>query len=337
MVTRGMIAILLAATLAGCGKKTTGTYVTMEGFALGTTYSITVNAADTTGLRASVDSLFRATDASMSIYNPESLLSRINRNETDSVDAHITRCIEIARTVSQLTGGVYDITVKPLTDVWGFGAREGGGEEEMPDINAILQYVGYNKIHIADGRIVKDDPRTELDLNSIAKGYITDLLGGMVHARGIGDYIVEVGGEIVCRGHNSRGIPWVVGIDRPADGNMVSGADMQAMISFTNAGLATSGNYRRYHTDAEGRKVVHTLNALTGMSVPGNLLSATVIAADCATADALATALMAVGLERATEILETNPQWAGYLIYTDNGGEFKEYVSPRMKQYILEN
>lgn len=335
VTTLCVLAALSMFTSCGGGSSRAGGYVSMDGFALGTTYHITVNSADTTGLAAAMDSVFRVADNSMSIYNPGSLLSRLNRNETDSVDVHIERCIEIARQMSELSGGVYDVTVKPLTDAWGFGIDD-GVQREMPNVGRLLEYVGYERITVEDGRLVKQDRRMEIDLNSIAKGYTVDLLGEAIAARGIRDYIVEVGGEIVCRGMNPGGIPWVVGIDRPADGNMLPGVDMQARLSFTNAALATSGNYRRHYTDDQGRKVVHTFDAVTGHSVSSNLLSATVVAGDCATADALATTLMAVGLEPAKYILEENPQWAGYLIYADDEGGFSVYRTPRMAEYILD-
>ena len=327
MLTAGL------ALLPGCGRKPAGNYCSMDGFALGTSYHFIVNAADTTGLRRQVDSLFEAADASMSVYRRGSLLNRLNANETDSVDTHIARCIEIARQVSELSGGVYDITVKPLTQAWGFTGQDA---QFRPNVDSLLQYVGYKKIRIENGRLIKERPEIQIDLNSVAKGYIVDLMGQLMSSRGAKDYLVEIGGEVVCRGKSSRGGNWVVAVDKPSDGNYVPGADVQVKLSFSGKGLATSGNYRKFYYDADGRKIVHTINAVTGESSPGNLLSATALAPDCATADALGTAMMALGLERSEELLRSHPEYSGYLIYSGNDGNYEIFMSESVKKMIVE-
>lgn len=329
---------VVVAVLAGCSPRKTAGYVSVDGFGLGTSYHISAEVADTAGLRASIDSVFRLADRSMSVFNPQSLLSRLNRNETDSVDAHVAYCVELASRISDLSGGVYDITIKPLSEAWGFTGR---GAQERPNLDFLLQFVGYKKISIEDGRLIKQRPEIQIDLNSIAKGYTVDLLARMLEARGVGNYLVEVGGEIFCRGVNQRGTTWTVGVDRPEDGNFVPGAEMDAYLTFSGEGLATSGNYRRFYTDAAGAKVVHTINAVTGESRPSNLLSATVIAENTATADALATMMMAVGLEQAITVLEANPQWKGYLIYHKGYDAAQQrdiygvYYTESMKKHII--
>lgn len=327
---------MFAAALAqGCGctqKKRAENYVKMEtGFALGTQYNCTVNIADTTGLRRAIDSLFAEVTASMSVFEPNSLLNRLNRNETDVPDRHITYCIETAGQVSRLSGGEYDITLKPVIDAWGFNASAPGGR---PDLDSLMQFVGYGKIHIVQGRLVKDDPRIQIDLNSIAKGYIVDLLAELVESRGATDYLVEVGGEIVSKGVNGRGTGWTVGIDKPFDGNM-SGGDFQTVLELGEGAMATSGNYRRFYTDAEGNKIVHTVSGLTGEAKPGNMLSATVVAGKCALADAWATMLMTVGPERARELLDSHDEVDGYLIYANGQGKYETYATRRLEGKIV--
>ena len=302
-------------------------YRTIDGFGLGTSYHIIIESPDTAGIRYSIDSLFNELENSLSVYRKNSLINRLNRNETDTVDVHIARCIERASIVSRLTGGVYDITIKPLTDAWGFTEKQ---RQVNPNIDSLLQYVGYRKIKIVNGRLVKERPEIHIELNSIAKGYIVDAAAEFVGSCGVTNYMVEIGGEIRCKGVNSKSMPWQIAIDRPVEGNYIAGSDTQITLSVTDKALATSGNYRRFYIDETGRKVVHTVNALTGSSSPGNVLSATVITNECAISDALATAMMAVGLDRSVEILEANPGWSAYLIYSNEDGSYGEYYSPAL-------
>lgn len=296
-------------------------YHTLGGFALGTSYNLKVSLKDTAGLQRDVDSLLAGVESSMSIYDPNSLLSRLNRNETDSVDRHIAHCIAVAARASKLSGGMYDITLRPVIEAWGFNAAPA---EEAPDIDSLMQFTGYQKIRIVNGRLLKDDPRVEIDLNSVAKGYAVDLLAELMGRRGATDYMLEVGGEIVCRGSREGGSPWRIGIDKPIPGNHAAGVHRQAVLTLGDGAMATSGNYRRFHTDSTGRLTVHTVSGRTGRAEPTDMLSATVVADDCATADAFATMFMAVGSARAMEILSGQPDLKAYFVYGDD----KTYASP---------
>lgn len=324
--------LILSLLLTGCRETVRDKYITLNGFALGTTCHFVINAPDTLGLHAAVDSLFAAVNASMSVYEKNSLLNRINRNETDSLDRNIAYCIETAVHVSELSGGAYDITVKPLTQALGFNAEEA---QKRPNIDSLLQYVGYRKIRIENGRLIKDDPGTEIDLNSIAKGYTVDLLKKLFRDRGATDFLIEVGGEVVCRGVNPQGKEWRIAIDKPEEGNDIPGKNIQVAIALDNAALATSGNYRKFYTDADGRKVVHTVNALNGESGGSTLLSATVVAPDCTLADACGTMLMVIGFDRAKEFLERHKEVAGYLIYLNEKGRYETYISPDLVHKIV--
>ncbi|MCL2562270.1 MAG: FAD:protein FMN transferase [Rikenellaceae bacterium] len=328
-------AIAAVVLLCSCGgrQQDAGNYVRLEtGFAFGTVYNITVNLQDTSGLRRAVDSLFAAVTSSMSVYDPESLLSRLNRNETREVDEHISYCIRVAANVSELCGGEYDVTLKPVIDAWGFNAGVPTGRPERLD--SLMQFVGYEKIAIEDGRLIKKDLRTQIDLNSIAKGYAVDLLAQLMEAHGATDYMLEVGGEIVSKGLNARGREWTVGIDRPVEGGL-SGADHQAIIRLGTGALATSGNYRKFYIDPDGEQVVHTVSGTTGEARTNDMLSATVIAPTCTLADAWATMLMAVGAERARELLAAHPDVEGYLIYIDAHGGITTYASPEFESRIV--
>ncbi len=280
--------VIITLLLAGCS--TTPQYRTVDGAMLGTTYHIVAETSlSNQQIFEEMQRINSEAIASMSIFNPTSLLSRINRNETDSVDIHIARNIEIASKINALTPR-YDITVKPLVDAYGFAAKN---REAKPNIDSLIQFVGFSKFQLEDGRIVKSDSRLQLDLNSIAKGYVVDLIAEWLNSQGCENYIVEVGGEICAKGVNARGIAWRVGVDTPFENNQTPGLHQQKVVQISGAALATSGNYRRFYYNEQGERISHTLNPQTGRSQTTSLLSATVIAPRCATADALATAFMA--------------------------------------------
>ena len=282
---------LIIFTLLLCiGCTTTPNYQTVDGSMLGTTYHIV---AETTlsnqQIFAEMQRINSEAIASMSIFDESSLLSRINRNETDIIDLHIARNIEIASKINALTPR-YDITVKPLVEAYGFAAKN---REAKPNIDSLIEFVGFHKFRIENQRIVKSDSRLQIDLNSIAKGYVVDLIAEWLDRQDIENYIVEVGGEIRAKGVNARGIAWRVGVDKPFDNNQTPGQYQQSVVQISGAALATSGNYRRFYYNDQGERVSHTINPQTGNSQTTSLLSATVIAPRCATADALATAFMA--------------------------------------------
>ena len=209
--------IVAALAIVGCSSPK-NEYITVEGVTLGTFVMVKCN---TTLPETEIESRIMAIDgemkASMSIFDETSLLSRINRNECDTLDNHLIYNIELAERFYTISDGAYDITVKPLTDVWGFGREE---SLEMPNIDSILQFVGYDRIAIEGNRLIKQDSRTQIDLNSIAKGYTVDVVSQELEAMGIVDYIVNIGGEIRCRGRNAEGKLWSVGIETPYDGNI---------------------------------------------------------------------------------------------------------------------
>ena len=284
------LTILVAVLLVGCGGNNRPQYRTVDGSMLGTTYHIIAQTERSEmDVFGEMQRINEEAIASMSIFTPTSLLSRINSNEVDEVDIHIARNIEIAAKVNALTPR-YDITVKPLVDAYGFAAKN---REAKPNIDSLIQFVGFSKFRLENRRIVKADPRLQLDLNSVAKGYVVDLIAEWLDEQGSENYIVEVGGEIRAKGLNSKGIAWRVGVDTPFDNNNTPGAHQQRVVQISGSALATSGNYRRFYYNAEGERISHTLNPQTGHSHTTTLLSATVIAPRCATADALATAFMA--------------------------------------------
>ena len=282
--------ILAALLLAGCSP--VSQYRTVDGSMLGTTYHIVAETSlSNERIFEEIQRINLEAIASMSIFNPNSQLSRINRNESDSVDIHIARNIEVAAKVNALTPR-YDITVKPLVEAYGFAAKN---REAKPNIDSLIQFVGFDKFHLEGNHIVKTDSRLQIDLNSVAKGYVVDLIAEWLDRQGTENYIVEVGGEICAKGINAKGIAWRVGVDTPFDNNNSPGAHQQKVVQISGLALATSGNYRRFYYNDAGERISHTLNPQTGRSQTTSLLSATVIAPRCAVADALATAFMASG------------------------------------------
>lgn len=333
MMIRAACTMLLAALGWGCSGRPS--YTVVEGVMLGTTLRIVADVRDASSqeLYTAVMALDRQAKASMSIFDSTSLLSRLNRNQTDSVDRHIAFNLHLADSIGSLSDGRYDVTVKPLVEAWGFAGKEA---ETDPDIDSILAFVGREKVHIAGGRLVKDDPRVQLDFNSIAKGYTVDLLAALVESFGAENYIVDIGGEVRCRGVNREGGPWRIGIETPFDGNLSDGEFLQRRIALTEGGLATSGNYRRFYLDAAGNKVAHTIDPRTGRSALSRLLSVTVVAPTCAEADALGTMFLAMGADDALAKAESLPGIEVYFILAGDGDCYEEYVSPAMKAMILQ-
>lgn len=327
--------IAAAAGLAAAGCADRAAYVTADGVMLGTTLRITadVRGLSPQALYAAAMELDREAKTSMSLFDETSLLSRLNRNETDSVDAHIAYNLRLADSIGALSGGAYDVTVKPLVEAWGFAGRRA---DAHPNVDSILTFVGREKVRVTDGRLVKDDPRVQLDFNSIAKGYTVDLLAALVERHGARNYIVDIGGEIRCKGVNPEGRPWRIGIETPFDGNDSYGQFLQRRVHMTSGGLATSGNYRRYYIDADGRKVAHTIDPRTGRSALSRLLSVTAVAGDCATADALGTMFLALGAEDALARVREMPDVKVYFILAGADGAYEEYVSPAMEELMME-
>lgn len=335
-ISRNILLITTAAFFYCCSGKSDPkeNRTVIDGFAQGGTYHIVLKGTgyDSESLKHEIDSLFSVVDYSMSLYNPESLLSRLNRNETDSVDQFITRCIEQAEKISRESDGAYDVTIKPLTAAYGFAEDS---TSEAPNVDSLLQLVGFEKIAIRDGRLTKQNSNMQIDLNSLAQGATVDFIASWLDSKGFENYIIEMGGEIFCRGTNPNDTPWHVGIDRPIEGNLTPGADLQVIIEVSGQGLATSGNYRKYYTTDDGRKIVHTIDARTGEPVISNLLSATVVAPTATLADAYGTLFMILGLDRSKEFLSTHPDLQAYLVYSDDTGNLKTYVTPGLAAMIV--
>ena len=261
----------------------------------------------------------KAVDNSLSMFNKSSLVSRINRNETDTTDQRLRQVLQLSLDVWRATDGAFDVTVAPLVSAWGFGLQR--ADSVTPQlVDSLMQFVGSARLpRPPEGRLRKADPRLQMDFSAVAKGYGVDCVANLLERHGVSDYAVWIGGEMRMKGHNPEGKPWTIGIQNPT--YKAAGTDnnnMQTAVLLGDCGLATSGDYLRYYVKA-GRKISHTIDPRTGYPAGQSLLSATVRTADCATADALATAFMTLGTEAALRYLDAHPEVAAYLICDEKG------------------
>lgn len=289
-----------------------------EGFIFGTTYHITYSSSTDENLDANIKSAFYAVDNSLSMFNKNSTVSRIN--ESDTVvrpDSLFMKVWCKGYDISCITDGSFDMTVAPLVDLWGFGL-ENRQKVSQYQVDSIKQYIGWKKIEEVNGNIIKQSEHVRIDAGAIAKGFACDVVLDTLIAHGCTDACVEIGGEVAVLGLNSKGKTWRIGINAPIDDSLSVVNEIQTIVSLSSGGMATSGNYRNFYMDG-GRKFSHTINPETGYPVLHNLLSATIIADDCMTADAWATACMVAGLGKAEEWIESRMDLEGYLIYEENG------------------
>lgn len=292
-------------------------YRTAQGLVFGTSYHITyLYNAD---LQEDIEKTLALVDNALSMFNPNSTISAVNRSESVFVDDTLfLKVFRRAMEISDLTGGAFDITVAPAVNAWGFGFKHAENIHQAT-IDSLLEITGYRKIHETDGMIVKDDPRIMLDCSAIAKGFGSDMVADMLRSKDINDFMVEIGGEIVLSGQNPKGKLWNIGISKPVEDSLSVSSELQTVIPVTDIAMATSGNYRNFYVK-DGRKYAHTIDPHTCQPVSHSLLSATVFAPDCATADALATSMMVMGLDSAQALLSRHPEIQAYLIYQTPDG-----------------
>lgn len=288
-----------------------------QGSIFGTTYHIKYESAEK--LDSAILEELQRVDRSLSVFNKQSTISRINSGESNRTDAMLYEIISKASEVSKITNGAFDITVMPLVNAWGFGFKKGDFPTNQ-EVDSLRRFVGFHKLTLRkDSTLEKKDSRIMIDCGAIAKGYGVDRIARLLREHGVRNFMVEIGGEVVTKGRNPKGHPWHIGISRPVD----DGAnEVQTVLDLENSALATSGNYRNYY-ERDGRRYAHTIDPRTGQPVQHSLLSATVIAPDCATADAYATAFMVLGVDSARQIVKERKDLKAYLIYADAKGDLK--------------
>jgi thiamine biosynthesis lipoprotein len=310
-------------------------YIKLAGFTQGTSYHITYESRKGENLQEEIDTLLADFDKTFSIYLPGSVISRINRNDPDViVNEHFVKVFNKAYEIYKSTQGAFDITVAPLVNAWGFGFTQAANVDSLM-IDSLLQYVGMDKVELEGNKIRKKYKEIMLDCNAIAQGYAVDFIADYLDHKGIKNYLVEIGGEINTRGVNEKGIIWRIGIDKPIENSMIPGKNLQAVIQLHNRSLATSGNYRKFY-EKDGVKYAHSIDPKTGYPVLSNLLSATVLAEVCMTADAYATAFMVMGLEKTKEFLLKHNELEAYLIYSDDQGNYRVFITDDLKKGIVD-
>lgn len=307
-----------------------------RGEALGTTYNIIYLANEELDFQAEIDSVFSAINRSLSTYIPDSDISKINQGDSlVVVDKMFKEVFELSRKVYEQTNGYFDPTVGTLVNAWGFGPEEQIFMDSLA-VDSLLQFVGFNKVSITpQNRVIKQNPNIYFDFNAIAKGYAIDRLAVMLDKEGIENYLIEVGGEVVAKGINvEKNKPWVVGIDDP---QAEIGRQMKLLINMSDKALASSGNYRKYRVDSiTGKKYVHTIDPLTGYTKNSNTLGVTILAKNCATADAYATAFMAMDLHEAFKVINYDKDLEAYIIYLDEKGVTQEFLTKGFKKLLVE-
>ena len=288
-----------------------------EGAVFGTFYHITYQSDE--NLRADIEAQLSKVDASLSMFNPQSTLSRINQGDSVQADSLFRDVFSLSQRVSQATGGAFDITVAPLVNAWGFGFKH----DALPDsaaVDSLRNLVGWQRIRLtSEGYVSRDDPRIVLDCGAVAKGFGVDVVARYLRMCGIQNYMVEIGGEVVVSGHNPKGESWRVGINSPVENPESTGNQLDTILTLTDCAMATSGNYRNFYITPDGRKLAHTIDPHTGYPVRHSILSATVLAPSCAEADAFATACMVLGVDSARVRLANQSQLQLYLIYDSLG------------------
>lgn len=333
MIKKNIIFLLMVIALFGCRKSVNRNYINIKGSVFGTFYSITYLHPDEKDLQEEIESRLKEFDNSLSTFNHHSIITGINNNDTSVItDKYFNDMYYMAKRVSEKTNGAFDITVTPLVNGWGFGTGN-YADRTQPNVDSLLQFVGYNKIDLIGNRIRKKDKRIMLDASAIAKGQGCDVVAELLESKECANFMVEIGGEVVCRGINPNGEKWRIGIDMPLDDPLNENQKLDTIVSITDAALATSGNYRQFYYK-DGKKYAHTIDPRTGFPVCHNLLSVTVIAPTCIEADALATAFMVLGADSSLVVCNSLKNVACYLIYENQNGNYSHKFSEDFRKYL---
>lgn len=306
-------------------------YQTSQGEIFGTTYHVRYNS--TQNLDKEIEQELFRVDTIFSLFKENSLLSRFNRGEDKGKgNTLFAEVIKLSLEISDETEGAFDITVAPLVNAWGFGFKN---KQPLSNkqVDSLQKLVGYQHLSFNGKELTKDIPNLQIDCGAIAKGYAVDRIAKLLSDKGCQNYMVEIGGEVVVKGNNDKGEKWKIGINKPTQHALPTEEDLQTLLSLTNCGIATSGNYRNFYIK-DGKKYAHSIDPKTGYPVQHSLLSATVISQSCAKSDALATAFMVMGLDKAKAFVETHKDIQVYFIYADEKGNYQVWMSDGMKPLI---
>ena len=297
------------------------------GMIFGTVYHITYQYNE--DLQPAIEAELQKVNMTFSTFEKNSLISQINQNKPVKVNDMFADVFNLAEKVSEETNGAFDITVAPMVNMWGFGFKT-GQHPSKKEIDKLRGIVGYQKVKLVGNTIKKTDPRIMLDCSAIAKGYGSDVVARFLKRNGIHNFMIEIGGEIVTMGNSEQRLPWKIGVTKPTDDKLNNNQELETVLNVTDKAMATSGNYRNFYYKG-GKKYAHTIDPKTGYPVQHSLLSATVLAKNCATADAYATSFMVMGIDKARALLEKHPELMAYFIYSDTKGKLKVWYSEGLK------
>ena len=295
------------------------TFRTQQGKIFGTLYTVTYE--HNADLQTEIVAAMQAVDNSLSPFNKQSIITAINNNDSTEIDSLFSEVFHTAKQIYAESHGAFDPTVAPLVNAWGFGFKR-GTDVCSATIDSLCQLVGFDRIVLDGKQVSKADDRMQLDFSAIAKGFGSDCVARVLDSHGIKNYMVEIGGEVVVKGHNKNGNPWGIGITKPVDDSLSVSQELQTVLRLTDCAIATSGNYRNFYYK-DGVKYAHTIDPRSGYPVQHSLLSATVIADNCMRADALATAFMVLGADSAMAYCERHPEIKGYFIVAADSGRYE--------------
>ncbi len=308
--------------------------MTNQGPAQGSTFSISYLVPEGVDYRKDIDSILKSMDQQMSLWVENSEISRLNRGDSVFLSNDFQEVILKSIYISELTNGDFDITIAPLIKAWGFS---GGTRKDSINVDSLMNYVGYKGLVASrPGPMLEKfalPKGYQIDVNAIAQGYTVDIVSNFFRNANVHNYMIEIGGEVRCKGTNIDGRKWRIGIEQPQEER--AAGQYQTIVVLDTMSLATSGNYRKFWVDERGQRVVHTIDPETGQPVISNLLSVSIIANNATFADALATACMVSGLARAKAMVERFPNTEGYFIVGNKYGEFEVQTTSNWSQYEL--
>ena len=322
---------IIGIVLFSC-EKSPSKYIYNEGFVYGTMYHFVYESPEGNDLQDEIKVKLDEYNSMFSTYDKESIISKINTNQKVKLTTEFEICYKKAMEISQITNGAFDITAGPMVNAWGFGPED---KKKMTQqkVDSLKAITGFEKINFVNGIIEKKNPGMKLDMSAIAKGYTCDLIGNFLAKKGCKNYMIDIGGEIVAKGKNEKGNIWAIGISKPDENAFFASTDYDAIVSLPDDAMATSGNYRNFYVE-DGKKYAHTIDPKSGYPVQHSILSSTVLADNCMTADAYATAFMVLGLEKGIEIAKQVPEIEVYFIFADEEGTNQIYMSENFEKYL---
>ena len=327
---RGLFWMIGLVMLAACGRQPQR--IVLQGLAQGSYYAVTYFDEENRNFQPEIDSIFHAVDMSVNLWVDSSIISKVNRNEDVTLDSIFIDNFNIAQEAARLSDGYFDPTISPIVAAWGFSYKS--GDSITPQlIDSLKQLVDYRKIRIENGKVIKENPNMKLDFNAIAQGYTSDMIAAFLESRGINNYLVDTGGEIMARGSKPNGQPWIVGIEKPAE-NWDSEQVVQTRIALRDKGLVTSGSTRKY-VERNGRRYSHCIDPKTGYPVEHNVLSATVLAENSVWADALASFCMVMGMEKSLPLIESMDGVEAYYIFVNEQNELETFATEGFRELLI--